>query len=102
MKAMLATLIGAAALLGVAAPASAHENGPRYRHGQQHDRLADRHDRTHDRLEYRHDRAHDYRLTRREHRAVHRDLNRQHRRADRRLERRHNDQHDRRDYGRYY
>ena len=84
-------IAGSVLVLGMAAPAAAHD--PRQRHDSDHDQLEQRHDATHDALEDEHAAAHEEGMNWREHRELHRELQWQHDRADRRLERQHRRQH---------
>jgi len=85
-------MAGSFLVLGMAAPAAAHDPY-QSRHDFNHDQLEQRHHATHDAIDDEHASAHDEGLNGWEHRELHRDLQRQHDHADRHLERQHRREH---------
>ena len=83
----------AVAMLGYAAPASAHDDSWNSGHDWQHDQLDQRHDDVHDQLGDQHANVHEQGLNYWEHGQLHRQLQYQHQWADHRLEHQHQRQH---------
>lgn len=93
---LTATVMGATAMLSLAAPAAAQSDYWPDHHAQEHRQLRSVHHDFHDELDEEHAYAHEMGLTRRDHRRLHRELRYEHRRADRELRHEHRD-HDRND-----
>lgn len=101
MRKLTVALLGAAATLGFAMPAVAHESNWQTRHDWQHDQLDDWHDDVHDQLDEEHARAHEEGLSPWEHRRLHEELDYQHARADYQIQREHRREHRRDRWQRY-
>ncbi|GAC1577658.1 MAG: hypothetical protein NVS3B5_09840 [Sphingomicrobium sp.] len=104
MSKVLLSLASSAALVAVAAPASAHPYD--YRHDDEHDQLQEQHEDAHDRLDAIHAEAHEEGLDPWEHHQLHRWLRQQHHYEHERLRAEHRWWHGREDwrnrYGRGY
>lgn len=102
MRNFIMTTVGAVALLGFAAPASAQYYNWDNEHARQHDHLADHHDDIHDQLDEQHREAHEEGLSPWEHAQLHEDLQYQHDRADYQLALQHQREHRRDEWRRRY
>ena len=100
MRKLTMSAIGAAAVLGLAIPATA--NAQWSRHDHQHDQLDEEHGDVHDQLEEGHAQAHEEGLRPWEHARLHQDLQNQHEEADYAIELQHQRQHMRDQWRRQY